>query len=203
MKTIDLIFKTFTSTTQNIYVENVRSLLECITAEAIVICEEMVETKIFEKRFGLICPNECCNGRIITSAHSMKDFPEKIECVLCSIGDTEESEFNPEDLKVIEFYRLRALKAVMEVKRQSTENAITLQELESIGYEVTKDNISYGDRYLEAIEIKTNGKRIININMNYCGYTALGVKEDGGTRTCFNGHVTCLEDLKFVLDRIL
>ncbi len=76
--------------------------------------------------------------------------------------------------------------------------------IESLGYKVTRDDGVYG----EAQSIRPKGKRIMQWNregrkMNYFGepieYGAyFGIREDGDTRTVFNGIVRTKEQIKLL-----
>jgi hypothetical protein len=78
--------------------------------------------------------------------------------------------------------------------------------LESIGYKVVSDDGVYG----KAESIRPKGKKILSWNregteINYFGDKIpfayfIGIKDDGGTRTSFNGIVRNKEDLKFILE---
>jgi hypothetical protein len=47
------------------------------------------------------------------------------------------------------------------------------------------------------------GKRIISVNTDYVGHTYILIKEDGGTRTVFNGHVRSFEELQLINSLVL
>jgi len=86
-----------------IYVENVRSILDVSTEHARRICEMAVIDKIFERKIGLVCPNE---NRVIREFSSLNEIPETITCSLCEANDEEESTFNTSDLKKIVYYKI-------------------------------------------------------------------------------------------------
>lgn len=81
--------------------------------------------------------------------------------------------------------------------------------LKSIGYATVKDDGVYG----EAHSIRPKGKIILNWNregasVDYFGdklekNSFLGIKNDAGTRTCFNGIVYDRSDLEKVLNIIV
>lgn len=79
------------------------------------------------------------------------------------------------------------------------EKAITPKDLISIGYEIEKHK-TVSENYFNT---NPNCKRSIFVNDSYVGYTAVTIKEDGGTRTVFNGHIRSLDELKLILDLVL
>jgi hypothetical protein len=89
-----------------IYVENVRSFMRTTTFLAKFMCEVAVKDRIFEKRIGLVCPNDSCK-RIIKSFTNEKEIPATIICHNCESNDEEEFEFDTSKLKRITFYKLR------------------------------------------------------------------------------------------------
>lgn len=88
---------------RRIYVENVRSYLGTTTEVAKLVCEMAVWKGLFEKRYGVLCPNSDECGRIIASYESISDIPETITCEICESNDRE-FEWSKSDLKVMVFY---------------------------------------------------------------------------------------------------
>ena len=91
-----------------IFVENVRSLFKISRIEARTLCEMAVTDKLFEKRVGFICPSKSCNGRIIGDFKYGSIIPETIDCLICEAEDNEFHAYRTNDLKRVEFYRLKS-----------------------------------------------------------------------------------------------
>lgn len=89
-----------------------------------------------------------------------------------------------------------------------------ISTLEEFGYISTNNKIL---PYLEFIstnksklhlntkyeQLLGNGQRIINVNceqLNIQNYVYFGIKEDGGTRTSFNGVIKSIDQLKTLLE---
>jgi len=66
-----------------------------------------VTDKLFEKRIGIICPDDACNGRILAEFKWGDKIPELITCSICDAEDREQSAYHTSDLKKIEFYKLK------------------------------------------------------------------------------------------------
>jgi hypothetical protein len=90
-----------------IFVENVRSLLNISRLEARTLCEMAVSDQLFEKRVGLVCPDDNCNGRILADFKWGEQMPESISCKICQVEDREQSTYRTSDLKKVEFYKLK------------------------------------------------------------------------------------------------
>src|SRR5476651_394387 len=91
----------------NIYVENIRSVFDISRVEARTFCEMAVNSNIFERRIGLICPNSSCNGRILADYDSESDIPNEITCENCELEGEDSFVYDTSKLEKIEFYRLR------------------------------------------------------------------------------------------------
>lgn len=86
-----------------IEVENVRSVLNTSRFNATLICELGVEEGLFNRKIGLVCPNE---GRIIQEFDEDEEIPDHITCRLCENDEREEFEWKTADLRRIEYYTL-------------------------------------------------------------------------------------------------
>jgi hypothetical protein len=87
----------------NIYVENVRSVLNISGSSAKLICEMAVQEKLFVKQIGLVCPNE---DRIIKQYNSYDEIPEEITCQNCEAMEEDTFVFATSQLRKVEFYQL-------------------------------------------------------------------------------------------------
>jgi hypothetical protein len=87
-----------------IYVENVRSIMNVSTEHARRICEMAVIDNIFERRIGLVCPND---NRILREFSNLVEIPEIITCSLCEANEEEESTFETSKLKKIVYYKMK------------------------------------------------------------------------------------------------
>ena|ERR1035437_9190534 len=90
----------------NIYVENVRSILNVDKLSATLICEMGVQEKVFIKKIGLVCSND---GRIIQQFDSLNEIPDEITCDICEMGEEDVYTFKTSELEKIEFYQLNKL----------------------------------------------------------------------------------------------
>lgn len=79
-----------------------------------------------------------------------------------------------------------------------------LSVIESLNYNVTKND----GQYIEAVSIhkwdsesnkaiSREGMRVMNINVD-SDYNFVSIKEDGGTRTVFNGFIETSDQLKLI-----
>lgn len=87
----------------NIYIENVRSILNVSKSSAKQICEIAVSENLFIKKIGIVCPNE---DRIIDEFDSIDEIPEEISCRNCEASEEDNFLFKTAQLKKIEFYKL-------------------------------------------------------------------------------------------------
>lgn len=101
-KRLDLIAST---DPERIYVENIRSFYSLTTPLARTFCNMAVKEHLFNKHFGVECPNESCQ-RIITSYTSKDELPEIIECEHCLLLEKDKYQFRKNEYNVIEFYKL-------------------------------------------------------------------------------------------------
>jgi len=90
---------------ERIYVENIRSFYNLTTPLAKTFCNMAVKEHLFNKHFGVECPNESCQ-RIITSYTSKDELPEIIECEHCLLLEKDKYQFGKSEYNVIEFYKL-------------------------------------------------------------------------------------------------
>ena len=89
------------------------------------------------------------------------------------------------------------IKVILELNFEITKGNHPYYQFDAIGG-LTKSRI--GTKFEQLL---WNKQRIININverMEKNGFACLGVKEDGGTRTSFNGIFRNLEELKTILN---
>ena len=101
---LDKYYKTISNIdSSNIYVENVRSLLNVSTFKARLYCEMAVQEKVFQKKYGVSCPND---SNIIKSYDSRELIPEEITCHICEGLEREECTFKTRKTDIIEFYQL-------------------------------------------------------------------------------------------------
>jgi len=90
-----------------IYVENIRSIFGVSRVDARTWCEMAVSAHLFERRIGLVCPNQSCNGRIIADFNSYNSIPDEISCSTCEVEGNETSTYKTANLSKVEFYKLR------------------------------------------------------------------------------------------------
>ena len=88
------------------YVENIRSFYNLTTPVARFLCELAVKHKLFNKKFGLICPNEEC-GCIIKSYAPGEPIDDLLTCETCEILGREPYQFSSDSLKRMPYYQLR------------------------------------------------------------------------------------------------
>jgi hypothetical protein len=90
---------------ERIYVENIRSFYSLTTPIAKTFCEMAVKEHLFNKHFGIECPNENCQ-RIIASYTRVDDLPETITCEHCQLLENDKYQFDTNEYNVTEFYKL-------------------------------------------------------------------------------------------------
>ena len=88
--------------TQHMYVENVRSILDVNSIDALRICERAVAEGLFERGVEVRCPQ----GGVAAVATSEHELPPVIECWIDEDGHTELVELRTRDLEKINFYVL-------------------------------------------------------------------------------------------------
>ncbi len=86
-----------------IYVENVRNALRVSAHKAKVYCEMAVADNLFERKIGLVCPND---NRIIAEFDSESEMPISITCIVCSAEGIEPDTFKVSELSKITYYKL-------------------------------------------------------------------------------------------------
>lgn len=90
-----------------IYVENIRSFFHIPFGLAQWLCDEAVREGLFEKRFGLLCPN--CDSMIWDFADGEQP-PLHLQCESCQVLDEEKSRCDSSACRKIPFYRLVKVK---------------------------------------------------------------------------------------------
>jgi hypothetical protein len=90
---------------ERIYVENVRSFFGIPFSLARLLCEMAVREGLFLRRYGVMCP-QC--DRIITSAESERELPEKLKCEVCEINERDRYEYDVKECTVITYYKLNS-----------------------------------------------------------------------------------------------
>ena len=88
-----------------IYVENIRSFYNLPYRFARFLCEMAVKQRFFEKKYGLLCPNNECK-RLIISFDKKSQIPNKIKCDQCELLEREKYIFEVTDKDILEFYKL-------------------------------------------------------------------------------------------------
>jgi len=88
------------------YVENIRSFYNLTTPIARFLCELAVKQRLFNKRFGLMCPNDGC-GCMIKSYAPGEQMDELLTCKNCEILGTVPYEFRSDSLDKMTYYQLR------------------------------------------------------------------------------------------------
>jgi hypothetical protein len=90
---------------ERIYVENVRSFFNIQHQVARFFCEMAVKQKFFEKKYGIVCPNDDCH-RIITSINKISELPTEIKCEHCELMERDNYIFKPLEADLILYYKL-------------------------------------------------------------------------------------------------
>lgn len=89
-----------------IYLENIRSFFNFPGFFAKFLCELAVRRGLFNKRLGILCPNEDCK-RIIKSYKYGEKIGETFRCKICQSLGKPIHEFNKYQIEKLEFYQLR------------------------------------------------------------------------------------------------
>jgi hypothetical protein len=87
-----------------IYIENIRNFLKVSSHKALTFCEMAVTQNVFERRIGIVCPND---GRVIEEYENENQIPETITCHICELEDREPNTFKTSKVKTIVFYKLK------------------------------------------------------------------------------------------------
>lgn len=94
---------------KNIYVENVRSILNISISTAREVCKELVDCGLFETVYGLVCPNKCC-GRIVIEFNNIQALlPKEITCEQCELGGEDKFIFKTDEMYIIEYFKLKSI----------------------------------------------------------------------------------------------
>lgn len=88
------------------YVENIRSFYNLTTPVARFLCELAVKQRLFDKKFGLFCPNDGC-GRMIKSYAPGEPIDNLLTCKNCEILNRVPYEFPSDSLERMTYYKLR------------------------------------------------------------------------------------------------
>jgi hypothetical protein len=91
---------------QRIYIENIRAFFNMPFSLAKFFCELAVKEKVFNKKIGILCPNENCE-RIIQSCDIDEQINETIVCIQCELMEKVEYRFKADELERITFYQLQ------------------------------------------------------------------------------------------------
>jgi hypothetical protein len=91
---------------ERIYLENIRSFYNIPISIAKLFCEMALKENLFKKGFGIECPNDSCNNRLIATYNDKREVPDTILCESCQLLEKDKFEFNANEFKVIEFYKL-------------------------------------------------------------------------------------------------
>lgn len=87
----------------NIYVENMRSMMNVSTTVAKAKCEQAVESGLFIQMIGLLCPND---DRMMASFGSRLSIPATIKCNICENDEADKFEFDTEYIRQIIYYKI-------------------------------------------------------------------------------------------------
>lgn len=104
MTTDNLIIELKKIDLENIYIENVRSILNVSNRFAKFICETAVRLNYLERKINICCPNHNC-GRILASYKNINSIEDEFNCFNCEILETDQFNFKIKDCQQITTYK--------------------------------------------------------------------------------------------------